>query len=362
MTVSNTNRTIVRAVAALLAAGALAGGGYWTWQAMHRDTLPPGLMRGNGRIEAADIDVATRLPGRVRDLLVDEGDSVGAGQVLGHMDVQSLQAQRDEALARQRQAASAIDTALAQVTLRESDRRAVQALVSQRESDVDASARRLAGAEARAGGRASAEQELDDDRARVRSARAALAAARAQDEAAVAAIGAARTQVEGARATAAAAAATLARIDSEIADASLVAPRAGRVQYRIAEPGEVLGAGGRVLSLVDLSDVHMTFFVPEAVAGRLAIGSEVRLVLDAAPQYVLPATVSYVASTAQFTPKTVETADERQKMMFRVKARLDRALLERHLAQVKTGLPGVAWVRSDPGASWPATLAVKVPQ
>ena len=106
----------------------------------------------------------------------------------------------------------------------------------------------------------------------------------------------------------------------------------------------------------------MTFFVPEAVAGRLAIGSEVRLVLDAAPQYVLPATVSYVASTAQFTPKTVETADERQKMMFRVKARLDRALLERHLAQVKTGLPGVAWVRSDPGASWPATLAVKVPQ
>ena len=359
---SNTNRTIVRAVAALLAAGTLAGGGYWTWQAMHRDTLPPGLMRGNGRIEAADIDVATRLPGRVRDLLVDEGDSVGAGQVLGHMDVQSLQAQRDEALARQRQAASAIDTALAQVTLRESDRRAVQALVSQRESDVDASARRLARSEVLARDGASAEQELDDDRARVRSARAALAAARAQDEAAVAAIGAARTQVEGARATAAAAAATLARIDSEIADASLVAPRAGRVQYRIAEPGEVLGAGGRVLSLVDLSDVHMTFFVPEAVAGRLAIGSEVRLVLDAAPQYVLPATVSYVASTAQFTPKTVETADERQKMMFRVKARLDRALLERHLAQVKTGLPGVAWVRSDPGASWPATLAVKVPQ
>ncbi len=159
---SNTNRTIVRAVAALLAAGALAGGGYWTWQAMHRDTLPPGLMRGNGRIEAADIDVATRLPGRVRDLLVDEGDSVGAGQVLGHMDVQSLQAQRDEALARQRQAASAIDTALAQVTLRESDRRAVQALVSQRESDVDASARRLARSEALARDGASAEQELDE--------------------------------------------------------------------------------------------------------------------------------------------------------------------------------------------------------
>ena len=123
------------------------------------------------------------------------------------------------------------------------------------------------------------------------------------------------------------------------------------------EPGEVLGAGGKVLNLVDLSDVYMTFFLPETVAGRVALGTEVRLVLDAAPQYVIPAQVSFVASTAQFTPKTVETASERQKLMFRVKARIDRALLAKHLEQVKTGLPGVACVRLDAQQPWPANLA-----
>ena len=115
-----------------------------------------------------------------------------------------------------------------------------------------------------------------------------------------------------------------------------------------------------MLNLVDLSDVYMTFFVPETVAGRLALGSEVRLVLDAAPRFVIPARVSFVSSTAQFTPKTVETASERQKLMFRVRAQIDRELLQKHLAQVKTGLPGVAWVRLDAAQPWPAELAAKV--
>lgn len=83
--------------------------------------------------------------------------------------------------------------------------------------------------------------------------------------------------------------------------------------------------------------------------------------LDAAPQYVIPAKVSFVASTAQFTPKTVETATERQKLMFRVKAQIDPELLRQHLQQVKTGLPGVAWLKLDADAQWPANLEVKVP-
>jgi HlyD family secretion protein len=158
-----------------------------------------------------------------------------------------------------------------------------------------------------------------------------------------------------------AAEATIARIDVELADCELRAPRDGRVQYRVAEPGEVVGGGGKILNLVDLTDVHMTFFLPETVAGKVAIGSEVRIVLDAAPDLVIPAKVSFVASTAQFTPKTVETASERQKLMFRVKAQIDRELLQRHLQQVKTGLPGVAWVRMDPQVPWPAELAVNHP-
>ena len=133
-------------------------------------------------------------------------------------------------------------------------------------------------------------------------------------------------------------------------------PRAGRVQYRIAQPGEVLAAGGKVLNLVDLADVYMTFFVPEAAAGKLALGSEVHILLDAAPHYVIPAKVSFVASSAQFTPKTVETASERQKLMFSVKARIDRELLEKNLKQIKTGVPGIAWLRLDPQVPWPPEL------
>ena len=123
-----------------------------------------------------------------------------------------------------------------------------------------------------------------------------------------------------------------------------------------------LAPGGKILNLVDLNDVFLTFFLPETAVGKVALGSEVRVILDAAPQYVIPAQVSYVATVAQFTPKTVETASERQKLMFRVKAQFGHALLQKNLKLVKTGLPGVAWLKLDPQATWPANLAVKVPE
>lgn len=101
---------------------------------------------------------------------------------------------------------------------------------------------------------------------------------------------------------------------------------------------------------------NMTFFLPTAQAGRVAIGSEVRLVLDAAPQWVIPARATFVASVAQFTPKTVETEVEREKLMFRVRAHIPPDLLRRNIEQVKTGLPGRAFVRLDQKAEWPAQL------
>jgi len=336
-----------------------AVGAFLVWGPLRQQGPGAGFASGNGRIEATEVDVATKLAGRVTDILVAEGEFVKAGQPLAHMQVESLQAQRDEAVARQQQALQAVAGAQAQVALRESDREAVLALVAQRESELDAAQRRLARSETLAREGASSRQELDDDRARERGVQAALTAAKAQVNAAQAAITAARTQVTGALASVKAAEATTARIDTELADSVLKAPRDGRVQYRVAQPGEVLGGGGKVLNLVDLSDVYMTFFLPETVAGRVALGSEVRIVLDAAPQFVIPARVSFVASTAQFTPKTVETASERQKLMFRVKARIDRELLRKHLQQVKTGLPGVAWIKTDPQAAWPASLALK---
>ncbi|MCO5975113.1 HlyD family secretion protein [Ideonella oryzae] len=340
----------------LLAVAALAGAGYFAWSRLH-DTGPgPGFVSGNGRLEGTEIDVAAKLGGRVEDILVNEGDFVKAGQPLASMQIQSLQAQRDEAEARVQQAVQSVASAQAQVALRESDVQAVVAQVAQREAELDAARRKLARSEELSHDGASSGQELDDDRARMRGAQAALVATQAQVRSAQAAVTAAKAQVTATQASASAAQASVDRIDVDLADSILKSPRDGRVQYRIAQPGEVVGAGGKVLNLVDLTDVSMTFFLPETAAGRVALGSEVRLVLDAASQYVIPAKVSFVASIAQFTPKTVETATERQKLMFKVKARIDPVLLRRHLQQVKTGLPGVAWVRLDPQQPWPATL------
>ena len=348
---------IAPAAIALIAAAA-----YFAWNAS-RDSGPgAGFVQGNGRIEATEIDIATKLPGRLAEVLAAEGDFVQAGTALARMDVAALQAQRSEAVARHAQAQHGVATAHAQVALRESDLRATQAQVALRESELDAAQRRLARSTELARDGASSQQELDDDRARQRSAQAAVTAAQAQTDAARAAVQAARTQVTGAEAQVAAAQASIERIDADLHDATLTAPRDGRVQFRIAQEGEVLGAGGRVLNLVDLSDVYMTFFLPETAAGRVAIGSEARIILDAAPHIVIPATISFVSATAQFTPKTVETASERQKLMFRVRAQIDRELLARHLQQVKTGLPGVTWVKLDAGAPWPATLQPNVPQ
>lgn len=346
---------IIAVVAVVLAGAALA------WRlAPWRDAGPgPGFVSGNGRIEATEVAVATKLAGRVQEILVGEGDFVQAGQPVARMQIDSLQAQRAEAVARLQQAQVAIDSARVQVAQRESDHQAALAVVAQRESDLDTAERRLPRSEKLAREGFFSSQLLDDDRAKVHSLQAALTAARSQAKAAQAGIGAARTQVTSAEANVRALEATLARIDVELADSELKAPRDGRVQFRVVQPGEVVGAGARVLQLADLTDVYMTFFLPETVAGRVALGSEVRIVLDAAPDFVIPAAVSFVASTAQFTPKTVETASERQKLMFRVRAQIPKELLQRHREQVKTGLPGVAWLRVDASAPWPPQLAVK---
>jgi HlyD family secretion protein len=350
--------SVKKGLLAAAAAIAIALAAGWMWGRMHPAGPGDGFVSGNGRIEATEIDIATKYAGRVAEIFVKEGEFVKAGQVLAQMQIDVLNAQLDEARAQQQRAIHAVASAEAQVKMRESDLAAARAVVVQRESDLDNAKRRLNRSRTLSRKGAASIQQFEDDQAAVRGAAAALEAARAQAAAVQAAILADEAQVIGARSTVAAAGATITRIEVDIADSQLKAPRNGRVQYRVAQPGEVLGVGGKVLNMVDLSDVHMIFFLPETVAGRVALGSDVRIILDAAPDYVIPARVSFVASVAQFTPKTVETASERQKLMFRVKARIDERLLQQYMEQVKTGLPGVAWLKLDPRAQWPASLAV----
>ena len=134
----------------------------------------------------------------------------------------------------------------------------------------------------------------------------------------------------------------------------------GRILYRLARPGEVLAAGGKVLTLVDLSEVYMEIFLPSEQAARLPIGAAARIVPDGA-DFAVPATVSFVSPEAQFTPKQVETRSEREKLMFRVKVMVPQELVIKHIEKVKTGVRGVAYVRLDDTVSWPAALESRLP-
>ncbi|CAH2031897.1 HlyD family secretion protein [Trichlorobacter ammonificans] len=348
----------------LIAAGAVAlvvlGVAGWRW--FSGGDVNAGLVSGNGRIEAVEIDIAAKTAGRIKDILVREGEFVTAGQVVATMDTEILEAQAREAAAYLQQAHNAVTTAHSNLAQRESEKMALLAAVKQREAElVKARQHARRTAELITTG-AVAQQEADDNQAQFASAEAALHAARAQAAAGDSTIVAARNQIASAQSAVEAARANVERLRAEIRDSTLKSPRDGRVQYRVAQPGEVVGAGGRIVSLVDLSDVYMTFFLPTSAAGKVALGTEVRLVLDAAPQYVIPATASFIADVAQFTPKTVETASEREKLMFRVKAQIPAELLKKHITRVKTGLPGVAYLRLDPTTPWPEHLRVKLPQ
>jgi HlyD family secretion protein len=296
--------------------------------------MPEGIVKTNGRIEATQVDVAAKYPGRLATLTVDEGDEVTAGQVVGTISSPETEAQLRGAQAQVLKAKQALAEA--------------EALIVQRKADLDFASQDYDRGKPLLEHGTITQQHLDQRRTRFKSADALLVAAKAQRDQAESAIKAAESDVE--------------RYQSILVDLVLVSPRSGRVQYRLARAGEVISAGQRILTILDLKDVYMTIYLPADVAGKLMLGDEARTILDSIPQYVLPNTISFVATEAQFTPKSVETAEEREKLMFRVKLQGDPAVLDKFHKFVKTGVRGLGFVRTDPKISWPNELAVKLPQ
>ena len=316
----------------LIATGIVAiGGGAIAWLLLSKPALPEGFAGVNGRIEAKQVDIATKYPGRIKEVLADEGDTVDAAQVVATMDTEPLEAQLRNAEAKVREA--------------EDNRRTAQAEVVVKKAELVYSDKQYRRSKELVVRGAVSEQEADIDLAHRDTSKAALLGAQAQAVRTQSAIDAATAETE--------------RIKAEIKDSVLKAPIRGRVQNRLAEPGEVLPAGGKVLALVDLSDVYMYLFLPEKVAGKVPLGAEARIVLDSAPEYPIRATVSYVSPVAQFTPKTVETAEERHNLTFRVKLQLDKTKLRQFEPFVKVGIPGMGYVRFDNNAQWPPMLQVK---
>ena len=296
--------------------------------------MPDGIVKSNGRLEATEVDVAAKYPGRLATLTVNEGDEVTAGQVVATISSPETEAQLRGAQAQVLKAKQALAEANATIAQRKSE-------LETAKTDYDRGVFLLKTGNI-------TQQLLDQRRNRFDSAEAGYVAANAQRDQADSQIKAAVADVE--------------RLQSILVDLTLVSPRSGRVQYRLARAGEVVAAGQRILTILDLNDVYMTVYLPADQAGQLTLGDEARVILDPLPQYVFPATVSFVATDAQFTPKSVETAEERQKLMFRVKLQGDPAILDKFHRSVKTGVRGLGFVRTDLKVPWPAELVVKLPQ
>lgn len=343
-------------IALLIGTLLIIAAGIYYWQYLHRDKGPEAFASGNGRIEATSVNVATKTSGRLLELKVREGDDVVVGQVIARMDTVTLEADLHEAEAQVRRAKVAKTIAQANVAQRQSEKSAVSALLAQRESELALTDKDLQRTQQLIDKGFVSPQKLDVDKTRKSSAAASARAARSQQSEAQSAINAAQAAVSETQSAIEAAEARVEKIKADISEASLKAPISGRVLYRLAEPGEVLGAGGNVLTLLDITDVYMTIFLPTSQAGRVSIGADARIVLDVRPDISIPASISFVSPEAQFTPKSVETRTEREKLMFRIKVKIPQDLLKAHAKRVKTGLPGVAYVRLDGNAAWPDSL------
>lgn len=318
---------------ALLAVLGTGTGGYVYWTQQQAARAPAGLAVANGRIEVERVDIAAKYAGRVAEILVREGDFVQRDAVIARMDISELTAQLAAAKASEQRATAGIGRSEAEIAIREAERQLAE-IEMRRAVELE---RRLAGTTAEAERR------------------------KAQYSVAEAQILAARAALEDAKAARAAANAQVNQIQAILDDSILRTPVIGRVEYKLVQSGEVVGAGGRLATVLDLTDTFMTIFLPTSHAGRVAYGAEARIVLDAVPGYVVPATVSFVAAEAQFTPKTVETANEREKLMYRIKLSVEPKLLDTYRDYIKAGMTGNAYVKLAPSAAWPAHLAPRLP-
>ena len=328
-------KTVTRLFVLMVVLAAAFGGWIW-WEAQQPEPLPDGIVSGNGRIMAVQVDVATKLSGRIEEVLAREGDLVEPGQLIARMDTLQLEASLAQANARVAETVQTVEQA--------------KAIIVKTESDISLAEKQVARSQQLLKKQTVPEAEHDRRLNVLAVAKATLGANKAALRTQQFAVKAAEAQVR--------------EIETQISDSVLTAPTRGRVLYRLAEKGEVLPAGGKVMTILDLTDIYMELYLPSRDAVSTSIGAEARVVLDVDADYGYsePATVSFVSPEAQFTPKQVETAQERDKLMFRVKLQFDPKRLEPYLEYIKTGIRAVGYVRLDPQSEWPGFLTKPYPE
>jgi HlyD family secretion protein len=309
-----------------------AGAGIgWLWWHQHQSRLPPGIASGNGRLESDEIDIDTKFAGRIAKLFVDEGDMVAAGQVVAMMDTRDLQA-----------------------SLKKS-----QALVSQAQRSLDEAKANLAQQQTQV---TLAQQQLDRTSALVPKgfATVELLDQRRQQMNAAAAAQNAVTHKSPRRSTRSTQPHDV-RTLSGSTSSTIHSSRRARGAISTVSPiwARSLPAGGKVLRCGYFVRLHGRL-PADRCRPRSGLGSEARIVLDAYPAHVIPAKVVFIASQAQFTPKTVETKDERDKLMFRIRVQIDPGRAAGRAELVEAGCRG--WhMRTDSAYSLAIKLQASAP-
>lgn len=298
---TSSKRLLVPVMMALLAVMGLAG-----WSLLRQPPLPEGLIQANGRIEGDHYAVAGKVPGKVVELLAREGDAIAQGQVLLRLDDRQIRARVEQA----KQGLAAITPQLA---------------TAQR-----------------------AEEQARRDAARLRNLLAQGTSTRRETEHTQLAWAVAQGQLTTARAQQAQAEAALAEAQSVQDDLTIRAPAGGILTTRMVDVGEVIAPGAPMFDIVDLDRLYLKVFIPANEIGKVRLGLPARVYTDAFPDEPLAATVRHIASQAQFTPKEVQTPDERVKLVYAVKLYLDANPQHR----ATPGLPADAVIRWQEGAPW----------
>ena len=359
-------RLALVAVIVIALAGAVS-----TWLVMRHPPATDGLLQINGRIEGDRVTMAPKFAGRVVELAAREGDTVSAGQLLVRLDERAVRARLDQALAAQ-------ETLQAQIAAQQSG---LEVLRGETVVAVKAAQTRIAAAEAdvRRAEAANAQDGRDHARAEDLSAqgfigpqaleRAGLALKQSaeQRDAAQAVLGQAQQALRDAelgplrvrsraaelavsRARLKEAVAAVAEAQSALDDLAIRAPVSGTVTGRFVSLGEVVNAGTPLLELTDLAQLYLKGYLPETQIGRVRRGMPARIHVDAYPDQPFAATLRYVAARAEFTPKEVQTVDERVKLVYEVRLYVD----QNPGGRLNPGQPADGTIRWREDAAWQA--------
>jgi HlyD family secretion protein len=333
--------TTPQALAAVVAVALMAGG--------CEADMPDDTLRVSGFVEATEVQISSEAGGRVLELRVSEGDRVNAGDTIARIDTRDteLQIQR----LRAERAAADAQLRLLRAGSRPQDVRQAEAHIRAAEADVTTVAAELTSAQldldryesllqANAGSR----KQRDDAKARVDVARERQRSASERADAAREALGrlqagARPEEIDAARARVDSVDAQIAALQKNVADATVTAPLAGVVTQKLIEPGELIARGTPIVIVTDLDNAWANLFVPEPMIPRIALGQPATVVTDAGGQG-LAGKVTFISPRAEFTPRNVQTAEERSKLVYRIKIAVDN-----RAGTLKQGMPVDAELR-----------------